>query len=67
MKTHQATFFVRLRGAAGPGIGTAILIMAPCRLGCGFAASAGGIKCQFSGNKGRYSFDSIGSGEKSFS
>ncbi|MDR2124214.1 MAG: hypothetical protein LBP38_04430, partial [Desulfovibrio sp.] len=45
----------------------AILIMAPCRLGCGFAASAGGIKCRFSGNKGRYSFDSIGSGEKSFS
>jgi hypothetical protein len=41
--------------------------MAPCRLGCGFAASVSGIKHQFCGNNGRYSFGSIGSSGKIFS
>jgi hypothetical protein len=41
--------------------------MAPCRLGCGFAASVSGIKHQFCGNNGRYFFGSNGSSGKIFS
>ncbi|MDR2605557.1 MAG: hypothetical protein LBC55_09480, partial [Desulfovibrio sp.] len=50
-----------------PSKKTAILIMALCRCGCGFAASASGIKRQFCGNKISYSFSLTGPGGEIFS